>query len=190
MTTLRLAIFVATIAAAVWAVVGVEDAPYDPLAMSLVDESEGLLVDAPAREFTLHDLEGNPHSLSDLRGKIVFLNFWASWCPPCVEEMPSMVRMAQALAGRDFVMVAVTVDGEREALADFLRRTRISGREMLVLRDPTAATARAYGTQLYPETYVIDRDGRVVARFLGARQWDSAESLRLVERLLWHDWRS
>ena len=95
-----------------------------------------------------------------------------------------MLALARRYHARGLRMLAVTQDEDVQALADFLAEAGISGEEILVLRDPRAELSKAYGTRLLPETYMIDRAGNVVARFMGPRDWGSEASLRLVERLL------
>lgn len=187
---LQIGIWVAALVAAYWSAAAVTDDPYDPVTADQIRELNGTLVDQPARGFLLHDLDGNPHSLSELRGRVVFLNFWATWCPPCVEEIPSMLSLARGLADDEFIMLAVTQDDDPAALVSFLRDAGMTSSEVLILQDPGGELTRAYGTQLLPESYVIDREGVVVARFMGPRDWSSEPALRLIQRLLRHPWKS
>ncbi len=187
---LQIGIWVAAFVGAYWSVSVVTDDPYDPVTADQVRELNGSLVDLPARGFLLHDLEGNPHSLGDLRGRVVFLNFWATWCPPCVEEIPSMLSLARGQSQDEFIMLAVTQDDDHDALISFLREAGMTSNDVLILQDPGGELTRAYGTQLLPETYVIDRAGTVVARFMGPRDWSSEPALRLIQRLLRPPWKS
>lgn len=135
-----------------------------------------------AADFTLPDLQGNPVRLSDLRGKVVFLNLWATWCPPCRMEMPGMERLYHQLAGRDFAMLAVAEDnGGAEAVAPFVRQQGLS---FPVLLDPDATLSPRYGATGYPETFIIDRSGRVVNHTIGPADWGSKEMLAYFEQLL------
>jgi peroxiredoxin len=135
-----------------------------------------------AADFTLPDLQGKPVRLSDLRGKIVFLNLWATWCPPCRVEMPGMERLYRQLAGRDFAMLAVAEDtGGANAVAPFVREQRLT---FPVLLDPDATLSPRYGATGYPETFIIDRSGRVVNHTIGPAEWDSKEMLAYFEQLL------
>ncbi len=162
---------------------------YDSAVTRSVRDLNVELVDRPAPEFELVDLQGRTRRLSDFRGKLVFLNFWASWCPPCREEMPSMRALARMMRGRDFVMVAVTHDTENLALQQFLRNAGISGDDMVILRDPDARIARQFGTELLPETWLIDEHGEIVARFQSARDWTQPEVLDLITRLMRDPWK-
>jgi len=124
---------------------------------------------APA--FELPRLDGGaPLSLDALRGRVVLLNFWATWCKPCEEEMPAMQRLAAALAGSDFELVAVSVDQSADEVRSY--RDRL-GLHFPILLDPEKRVAGAYQTFRYPESYLIDRDGRILARYIGPRDWDS-----------------
>ena len=136
----------------------------------------------PAPPFTLHDAQGKARSLEDYRGKVIFLNFWATWCPPCRQEMPSMTRMAAALGGRqDFAMVALSVDDGWGPVQSFFDG-KAPGFEVLL--DKGGQVSRAYGTSKYPESYVIDRAGKVVAKFVGPREWSDPAALGYFRRLL------
>ena len=134
----------------------------------------------PAPDFTLKDLDGNPVTLSQYRGKAVFLNFWASWCPPCREEMPAMERLNQALAGKDFVMLAVNVEQDLGTVRAFLQGTPHS---FAVPLDPEGKVQRLYDVYRFPETYLIDRQGRIVRHYLGARDWSSVEFIEYLSVL-------
>lgn len=128
-----------------------------------VDRMEG-----PAPEFVLEARDGRTVKLSDLRGKFVFLNFWATWCPTCKTEMPSMVAMLNALEGAPMVAIAATVDESWEPVDRYLGRQAVP---FQVLRDPGQKWAGAYGTTKFPETFVIGPDGRLRAKFVGPRDW-------------------
>jgi thiol-disulfide isomerase/thioredoxin len=116
-------------------------------------------------------------SLTGLRGKLVFLNFWATWCPPCVDEMPSMEQLAQRFRDKEFAMVAVSVDDKD----DDVRRFFPKGTAMTVLRDPQKEISRRYGTEKYPETYLIDGNGRILYHFINKRDWNHPAAARCIE---------
>ncbi len=132
----------------------------------------------PAPEFTLVDLHGRTWRLADLRGKVVFLNFWATWCPPCREEMPAMVRLRSMLADRPFVMVTVLVNDQPEKARRFL--AKVGGEDLPVLLDPEGAVGNAYGITGVPETYIIDRQGVLRKKYIGAYPWDSEGALMVL----------
>ena len=145
----------------------------------------GEWVDRTAPAFELPDSEGKIHALSDYRGKVVFLNFWASFCDPCREEMPSMERLVRQYEPQGMVMIAVSHDTKKQDMDDFMAKF-LPGQKsaMTTLWDPDITVAPKYGTRLIPETYIIDREGRIVARFVNAYDWTRPEVKRLIEALL------
>ena len=115
-------------------------------------------------------------------------NFWGSFCAPCREEMPSMERLIRQYEGQGMVMVAVTFDPKKQDADEFMEAFLPGERSsMTVLWDPTSQTGRDYGTELVPETYIIDRKGRVIARFVNAYDWSRPEVKQLIESLLRSD---
>jgi peroxiredoxin len=136
----------------------------------------------PAPDFTLKDINGHVHRLADLRGKIVFLNLWATWCPPCRMEMPSMERLYRRLQGTDFVMLAVSEDEDGiAAVRPFVDKM---GLTFPVLLDQDGGLPSRYGVTGYPETFVIDRDGRVIQHTVGPENWESEAVYRYFLKLL------
>ena len=136
----------------------------------------------PAPDFTLADLQGTPYRLADFRGKVVFLNLWATWCAPCQAEMPAMETLYRRLRGRDFVMLAVSQDAEgAAAVGPFVRQHQLT---FPVLLDPDARLSPRYGVTGYPETFIIDRSGQVVEHFIGPAEWDSAQMAQYFDQLL------
>lgn len=139
----------------------------------------------PAPSWNLKGTDGQALALEDLRGKVIFLNFWASWCPPCREEMPSMENLSRKYQGRELVMVAISQDEDLQAMQSFLSTVMPDGQlTMKILVDSQGLTSRAYGTEKLPETYIIDRDGQIVARFVNKYDWERPEVDRFIERLL------
>lgn len=157
----------------------------NPDVLTSVGALGGEWVDRTAPAFELPDSAGTTHSLTEYRGKVVFLNFWASFCDPCREEMPSMERLVRQYESKGMVMIAISHDPEKadmdRFMAEFLPGQRSA---MTVLWDPESAVAKQYGTELIPETYIIDREGRVVARFVSAYDWTRPEVKALIESLL------
>jgi len=140
----------------------------------------------PAPPFALSDGKGGLRALGDFRGKVVFLNFWASWCAPCREEMPDMARLAMELAPHpDFAMVAVSVDDGWDPIRAYFGETfGAVPPPFLVLLDQSGKVSEAYGTHQYPESYLIDRQGKVIAKFEGPRDWGDPAAKRYIESLL------
>lgn len=149
----------------------------------------GVGSDAPA--FVAADLQGRPMSLDSLRGQVVLLNIWATWCGPCREEMPSMQRLHDQLAGEGLRIVAVSVDaaiGARDADGrpggDIGAFARAHDLTFTLWHDPSGDIARAYRTTGVPESFVIGRDGRIVRKVIGATEWDDEANVELLRRLL------
>lgn len=138
---------------------------------------------APRRapDFTLKDLDGKPHKLSDYRGKVVVVNFWATWCPPCRAEMPSMERTYEALKGRPFAMVGVEVGEEWESVQAFVEQT---GVKYPILLDSDSAVSRNWHVVGLPTSYVIDAEGQVVGVIVGGRDWSEPAMRDRLTRLL------
>lgn len=157
----------------------------NPAILDAVAQLDGEWVDRPAPSFELPDTDGKIHKLSDYRGKVIFLNFWASFCAPCVEEMPSMERLIRQYENQGLVMIAISHDTEKADMDGFMQQFLPGQRSaMTVLWDPTVSVAPTYGTELIPETYVIDREGRIVARFVNAYDWTLPEVKQLIEALI------
>jgi thiol-disulfide isomerase/thioredoxin len=152
---------------------------------------------APAPAIELQALDGSRFSLAAARGQVVFVNFWATWCPPCREEMPSMLRLGQALAQRypgRFKMVAVSVDEDLAAVRDYFRAPPFSGvpAGLTIPHDPDQAVTKAYYCTArgscpdlkFPETYIVDKAGRLVAYVVGPRDWDHPGARAFLEALI------
>jgi peroxiredoxin len=136
----------------------------------------------PAPDFSVVDLAGKTIRLSGLRGKIVVLNVWATWCPPCRDEMPSMERLYQQLRGPDFELLAVSEDeGSIDAVRAFARELGVT---FPIAHDPERQVGSRYGVWGYPETFIIDREGRIVERVIGPRLWDAPEQVAMLRGLL------
>jgi len=125
--------------------------------------------------------DGEELALSSLRGKVVLVNFWATWCRPCEAEMPAMERLYQSLKDREFELVAISVDEKREDVAAFRERLGLS---FPILLDPGKDVAGEYQSQRFPESYLIGRDGVLVQRYIGPREWDAPEYRARIQRLL------
>jgi len=135
-----------------------------------------------APDFAVPDLSGQAVRLSALRGKVVLLNLWTTWCPPCREEMPSMQRLYDRLRDRDFQLLAVSQDEDGKRVVEpFVKEMRLS---FPVLVDPDHQVGDRYGVWGYPETFVIDRAGHVVERVIGPRDWASPEEVASLEALI------
>jgi len=145
-----------------------------------------------APDFSLPDTSGEIRSLSDFRGKVVLLNFWASWCAPCVVEMPALERLYNQLKDRGFVVVAVAIDDDENAIREFQKDYDLT---FPILLDNTSRTKNRYKIVGYPETYILDTDGRMVlfsdpqdnmpvVKIMGPREWDSPNAVQRLIQLL------
>lgn len=143
-------------------------------------QGEDSLAGKSAPEFDF-ELNGKPQDLRNLRGNVVVLNFWATWCPPCVEETPSLNRLQQRISSRRGMVFGVSVDEDQNAYDFFLKQQQVSYPSF---RDPSKKVALSYGTSIYPETYIIDRDGRIARKIIGPQNWDSPELISYLDTLL------
>jgi peroxiredoxin len=131
-----------------------------------------------APDFILADLSGTKTRLSDLQGEVVLVNFWATWCPPCREEIPSMVALNRIMVGKPFRMLAISMDqGGKDAVNDFFRN---SGLTLPVLLDKDGNVGRLYGVTGVPETFVIDRKGVIIKKFIGPLDWSAPEVVNFL----------
>lgn len=136
---------------------------------------------APAVSFT--DAEGKPHSFTDFAGQGLVVNLWATWCPPCVAEMPALDRLAGMLAGERITVLALSSDrGGREVVQAFYQRLNLQ--RLGIWLDPRGAAARGAGARGLPTTLLIDRDGMERGRLTGEAEWDAAPLVAAVRRLV------
>jgi len=136
----------------------------------------------PAPELAFHDTQGHLHRLSDYRGKVVLLNFWATWCPPCVHEMPSMDRLQKSLHKEDFAIMAVNMAEQPDTVRQFLKRdVHVS---FPVLLDSKGLALKDYDVFVYPTSYIIDKQGRIRSAMYGAIDWDTDEVRERLRALM------
>jgi peroxiredoxin len=119
-------------------------------------------------------------SLNQFRGKIVVLNFWGTFCPPCIEELPSLMTLQERMKSRGVVVVGISIDTDDSAYHRFLKERGIN---FLTVRDPDQKVAGMYGTVGWPETYIIDRQGVVRRKFIGAVDWSGPEVVEFLSKL-------
>ena len=139
-------------------------------------------INAPAPAFRLIDLEGRAHSLPDYQGKVVFLNFWATWCGPCKVEMPAMEALYQDFQSQGLAILAVSIDQQGAAVTQPFKEAM--GLSFTILHDSDHRVGLIYGARTLPMTYVIDRKGIIRQRVFGARDWNSEEARALMSKLL------
>jgi peroxiredoxin len=139
-------------------------------------------VGQPLADFTLPDLQGQQVQLSTLRGKVVFINVWTTWCPPCVEEMPTIQRLYEQLHPRGLAVLAISMDALGEQVVHpFLAQRRLT---FPVLLDPKSSIERLYKTMGVPESFIVDKAGILVEKVVGPRDWAHPQMLAVFERLL------
>jgi cytochrome c biogenesis protein CcmG, thiol:disulfide interchange protein DsbE len=132
-----------------------------------------------APDFTVQDSD-HKVTLSQFRGQVVVLNFWGTFCPPCIEETPSLVQMQKRLKDKGVVVIAVSIDSDDAAYHKFLKDYKIN---LITVRDGAQKTSSLYGTFGWPETYVIDRNGVIRRKFIGAVDWSSPEITDYLSKL-------
>jgi peroxiredoxin len=139
-------------------------------------------VGATAPDFVLKSVDGSDVRLSDYRGKVVLLNFWATWCPPCRSEMPSIESLSKKMKGYDFVILAVSIDGfETSQLKNIVSPSHYT---FTVLHDPDQKVADVYLISGIPTTYIIDKSGTIVDKSVGAEYWDSEDRIKQLLSLV------
>jgi len=134
-----------------------------------------------APDFTLRDLEDRKVSLRDFQGKLVFLNFWATWCPPCRYEMPSMESLYKEFKGKGLVVLAINLKEGKEKVRSFMVSERLTFPALL---DYSGEVAQRYGVRGIPTTFLINGKREIVGKALGARDWSSSDARGLIRRLL------
>lgn len=137
----------------------------------------------PASDFVLADIDGKKRRLSDLRGKVVLVNFWATWCPPCRREMPSIERLAHALQGADFEILAVNVAENPDEVFGFTSTLGLIPTFPIVF-DKDSTVLKAWPVRGLPTTFVLDKQGRIAYRAVGGREFDDPEILAQLRTLL------
>jgi len=147
-----------------------------PASRSAAEAKEG------APFFSLKDLSGVERTVNDYRGRVVLLNFWATWCMPCRIEMPDLEKLYRSLEDRGFVVVGISSDvfGARK-VEPFVRKL---GLTFPILLDPDSITTELYGAFKLPITYLVDREGNLVSRFVGPKDWTGAEMSGRIQALL------
>ena len=134
----------------------------------------------PAPALVLKDVNGTTHDLASYRGRVVLINFWATWCVPCREEMPSIQKLRDRLAGKPFVVFAVNVDEPDSRVRNFLSETRL---DLPTLLDQNKSVTRAWGVRVMPTTFIVGRDGRLRYRAVGDLDWASDTVVGTISQL-------
>jgi peroxiredoxin len=140
-----------------------------------------VVVGDSAPDFSIQADNGRTITNSNFGGKLLVLNFWATWCPPCIEELPSLNAFQRRFANSGVVVLGISVDKDEKVYRDFLAKARVS---FLTARDPENKINTEYGTFKFPETYIIDGTGKVVRKIISNTDWMSERMLKDVESLL------
>lgn len=141
--------------------------------------------DGPAQrgiDISIKDLNGKDFRLSEAKGRVVFVNFFATWCPPCREEMPSMQSLYEKMKGQKFDMIAISID--RSSSSSVQKFIKDGGYTFRVAHDKENVLAEKYGIFSIPATYIIDKNGEVAAKISGAREWDSPQVLSDIRKMM------
>jgi peroxiredoxin len=166
----RVALLLSLLASTAWA---------DPFVDMAVEQPAAPVL---AADFTLPNLQGESLPLESLRGKLVLLNFWATWCAPCRAEMPGMAQLWQEYRDQGFEIVAISVDeGNEKRVANFVRRLNLS---YPVVLDPESVIADRYGVGGLPASFLIDGEGLLIGRLVGSREWGGPQARALIGGLL------
>ncbi|HTT25134.1 MAG TPA: TlpA disulfide reductase family protein, partial [Candidatus Sulfotelmatobacter sp.] len=131
------------------------------------------------RDFSVQDSD-HQVSLNQFRGQVVILNFWATWCPPCEQELPSLMDMQNRLRGRGVTVLGVSIDVDGDAYHRFLKERNVN---FVTVRDPDQKVANLYGTSMWPESYVIDRQGVLRRKIVGPINWNSPDVMQFLNQL-------
>ncbi len=134
-------------------------------------------LDIPAPDFTVSDGTTSIH-LAGYRGHVVLLNFWATWCTPCLIELPSLLQLHRDMP--NLVILAVSIDEDPEAYKRFIAERHL---DLITVRDPSQSAPKLFHTDMWPETYLIDRNGVIRSKFIGAQDWSSPEIRTLLKSL-------
>ncbi len=135
-----------------------------------------------APEFSLKDTKGNTVTLSSLKGKVVLLNFWATWCPPCKAEMPAMSRLSQLLQNKGLAVIAISTDRSPQDVTKYLRENPVS---FPVLLDPDLQVSKSsYKVFMVPTTFLIDKRGIIIRKYFSEQDWTKPEIMKEIEALL------
>ncbi|OFZ97660.1 MAG: hypothetical protein A2Z44_01470 [Betaproteobacteria bacterium RBG_19FT_COMBO_58_11] len=139
--------------------------------------------DAPSA-LALKDLDGKPHTLADYKGRVVLVNFWATWCPPCRAEMPSMQRLKEAMKDKPFTILAVDMAESEAEVRQFLKDMKDAKLDFTILMDKDGRALKEWKVFVFPTSYVLDAEGKLRYSLLGSTEWDEFDTLKKIEALL------
>jgi thiol-disulfide isomerase/thioredoxin len=159
----------------------------DSRAVDRLFSKMGVIKVPPAEDpvkVNLKDMNGNDISLSDFNGKVVFLNFWTTWCPTCRIEMPSMEKLHQKLKNKDFAMVTINLQESASEVKAFFKIFNLT---FTALLDSTGEVGASFGIRAIPTTYILDKTGKIIGQVSGPREWDTKAAIALFENLIDND---
>jgi peroxiredoxin len=155
------------------------------LPLLIAPPAQAAWINDTAPDFTLHDMAGNSVSLPSLKGKVVLIDFWATWCQPCKKEFPALNRLADNHKDADFVILGINLDKKKENAAEFLERMGLSlSKNMIVLLDPQSSVVSSYAARAMPTSFIIDKTGLIRYVHLGFNEADPARWVAEIEPLL------
>lgn len=143
--------------------------------LETVDKKESIA------SFELKGLDGELYQLSDYQGKVVLVNFWASWCPPCIQEIPSMLRLEKSFSKRPFKVIAINVEEQKRKVSYQIKRNNMN---FTVLLDPKSKTFKQWQVKILPTSFIVDKKGTIRYLAKGPLEWDSEEVSEIIEKLL------
>jgi peroxiredoxin len=135
--------------------------------------------EAPA--FTLNDLEDKPISLKDYKGKVMLVNFWATWCPPCKDEIPSLNQLHKKYDGKDFIVLGISTDDSKKDIIKFIKEHKV---DFVIPHDRDGKIMREYKVFSLPTSFLIDKQGKIVEKFLGPHDWVDKDFLKKIDNLM------
>jgi thiol-disulfide isomerase/thioredoxin len=136
---------------------------------------------AAASDFTVKDLDGKDITLSSLKGSVVMVNFWATWCPPCKAEIPSMIKLNKAMSGKAFRMLAISIDeGGKDAVQKYFNGSK----DLPTYLDSDGKISQLYGTTGVPETFIVDKQGIIQKKIVGGMDWGATEVISYMDELI------
>jgi len=135
-----------------------------------------------ATDFILNDIQGKTHQLSEYRGKVVLVNFWATWCPPCIEELPSLQRLQQLYEGKPFSILTIDVGEPAELIQSFLEQ--VNATDLTVLLDAKGISHKDWNIYVFPTNFLLDQSGNIRYAAVGALNWDEPDVIETINKLI------
>jgi cytochrome c biogenesis protein CcmG/thiol:disulfide interchange protein DsbE len=154
---------------------------YSPELTSIENQTQKIedLETKGLQDFEAQAVDGSSFKLSSIHQKVVILNFWASWCGPCVQEFPSLLKLVEETNGQ-VALIAVSLDNDEKQMADFLRNYNVSNPNIFLLKDPSYKLAESFGTMKLPESYILNSDRKLIKKVSGSIDWSNEEIKNLI----------